>query len=220
MKYLIVSKKIWNKKNFENLNKKIIYNNKINYSQLLKVNPRIIFFIHWSKKIPDKIFQNYLCIQFHSSNLPLFKGGSPIQNQIIRGIKNTKISAFKVEKKLDSGHICMKKPLSLKGSAKEIYDRVENMSLSMVKKIIKIKKLKFIQQTKKGSFFPRRKPYQSNLIYLEKPSLNKIYDFIRMLDAEDYPKAYLEFKKYKLLLSHAKKYKNSINGEFRIIKKK
>ena len=85
----------------------------------------------------------------------------------------------------------MKKPLSLKGSAKEIYHRMENNSLSMIKKIIKKKKLKFIKQTKKGSFFSRRKPYQSNLIKLEVSSLNKIYDFIRMLDSEDYPKEYL-----------------------------
>ena len=95
----------------------------------------------------------------------------------------------------------------------------ENISLSMIKKIIKTKKLKFIKQTKKGSFFSRRKPYQSNLIKLEKPNLNKIYDFIRMLDAKGYPNAYLEFKRYKILLNNAKKYKNSINGEFKIIKK-
>ena len=41
-----------------------------------------------------------------------------------------------------------------------------------------------------------------------------------MLDAKGYPNAYLEFKRYKILLNNAKKYKNSINGEFKIIKKK
>ena len=29
------------------------------------------------------------CICLHESNLPKFRGGSPIQNQIIKGIKKT-----------------------------------------------------------------------------------------------------------------------------------
>ena len=37
-------------------------------------------------------------------------------------------------------------------------------------------------------------------IYLKKPNFKKIYDFIRMLDADNYPNAYFEFKEFKLLL--------------------
>ena len=55
--------------------------------------------------IPRRLYNNFLCIQFHSSNLPSFRGGSPIQNQIIKGLLKTKISALKVEKRLDSGKI-------------------------------------------------------------------------------------------------------------------
>ena len=103
MNYLIYSKKIWNKNNIKILKKRIILKNKIDHQYIKKIKPRIIFFVHWSEIIPEKLFKKFLCIQFHSSNLPYFKGGSPIQNQIIKGLNKTKISAFKIEKKLDSG---------------------------------------------------------------------------------------------------------------------
>jgi len=220
MKYLVISKKIWEISNFEKLDKRVKFKSKLKNSDLLKIKPQIIFFIHWSKKIPRKIFKKYLCIQFHSSNLPYFKGGSPIQNQIINGLNKTKISAFKIEEHFDSGQICMKKTLSLKGNANEIFKRMENISISMINSLINQKKIKFIKQKNKGSFYSRRKPNQSNLINIKKPNFKKIYDFIRMLDADNYPNAYLKFKEFKLLLNKAKKYKNSIDGRFKIIKKK
>ena len=220
MKYLVISKKIWEISNFKKLDKRVQFKTKLKNLDLIKIKPQIIFFIHWSKKIPRNIFNKYLCIQFHSSSLPYFKGGSPIQNQIIRGLSKTKISAFKIEENFDSGKICMKKTLSLKGNASEIFKRIENISISMINLLIKKKKIKFIKQKNKGSYYSRRKPNQSNLIYLKKPNFKKIYDFIRMLDADNYPNAYFEFKEFKLLLNNAKEYKNSIDGKFKIIKKK
>ena len=86
-----------------------------------------------------------MCIQFHSSNLPKFKGGSPIQNQIMNNIKKTKITAFKVNDKIDAGDFCLKKNLDLKGSANEIYIRMEKTCIAMIKKLTKKKENKFFQ---------------------------------------------------------------------------
>ena len=83
MKAIIITKKIWDKKNFINLNKEIFLFNKINYIKIKKIKPDVIFFIHWSKKIKKYIFDKYLCIQFHCSDLPKGRGGSPVQNQIL-----------------------------------------------------------------------------------------------------------------------------------------
>ena len=85
--------------NFKKLNKNILISNKINYRKINKINPKIIFFIHWSKIIDKSLFEKYLCIQFHASDLPNGKG-SPIQNQILLNKKN-KIDTFKITKKLD-----------------------------------------------------------------------------------------------------------------------
>ena len=63
---------------------------KLNY--IKKINPKLIFFPDWSWIIPNEIVQKYQCVCFHESNLPKFRGSSPIQNQIIRGIKIELIS--------------------------------------------------------------------------------------------------------------------------------
>lgn len=219
MSYLIISKKKWGKKNFKNLKNNIYFSNKINYRQLNKVKPKIIFFIFWSKKIKSNIYNKFLCIQFHSSDLPKFRGGSPIQNQIFRGVKKTKISAFKINEKIDTGDVCLKNDLLLNGSAKEIYIKIEKICISMIKKIIKMKKINFKKQKGKSSFFKRRDELQSDLTKLKVYNKIKIFDFIRMLDAPGYPSAFLNLNKFKILFNNAKIINNKINGKFTIIQK-
>ena len=215
--FLIISKKKINKDNFD-LKNNFYFSKKINKKVIKKINPKIIFFIYWSTIVKEDIFDKYTCIQFHSSDLPKFKGGSPIQNQIIKGINQTKISAFKMNSNLDSGNICMKRKVSLKGSAQEIYKRIEKIALKMIFQISKMKKIKFIKPRGKSSYFVRRKPAQSNLKQIKFFNLSKIYDFIRMLDAKDYPKAFLVIGKNKITFTDAKNYKKFISGKYKIEK--
>ena len=162
-KIIIFSKKKWSKQNYENLDKKkFIYYKNINYKNIKKINPKIIFFIHWSKKIERRIFENFLCIQFHCSDLPKFRGGSPVQNQILKGLKNTKLTAFKVNNKLDSGDYCFKKNLSLKGSASQIYERLEKCAFNIIKILIK-KKIHQILQTKRITLILQKKTREKKL---------------------------------------------------------
>ena len=220
IKYLIISKKKWDIKNFKVLNKSFKFLEKLNKREITKYSPKIIFFIHWSHKIPSEIFTNFLCIQFHSSNLPKFKGGSPIQHQIIRGLKKTKITAFKVTDKIDGGDICLKNHLILNGTADQIYKRMEKKCIFMIKNLSTKKKLLFRKQNGKSSYFKRRKFIESNICSIKTPNLKKIFNFIRMLDAPGYPKAFIDLKKYKIFLEKAKIKKNKILiGEFKIAKK-
>ena len=86
---------------------------KLNLKKLKNIKVNNIYFIHWSKLITKKIYNKYNCISFHMTDLPYGRGGSPLQNLIIRGKKNTKISAFKLNNKIDGGPIYLKKILSL-----------------------------------------------------------------------------------------------------------
>ena len=218
--YLIISKKKWDIENFEILNKSYKFSYKLDKRKIIKYSPKIIFFIHWSEKIPLEIFKRYLCIQFHSSDLPKFKGGSPIQNQIVNGIKKTKITAFKVSDKIDAGDICLKNNLDLNGTAIQIFQKMEKKCVYMIKHLSRKKKIRFYRQKGKSSYFKRRKLKDSNIFSIKKPNISKIFNFIRMLDAPDYPKAYIDLKKYKILLENVKIKKNKIlKGEFRIVKK-
>jgi len=219
MKYIIITKKIWDKKNFKNLGKNFILLNKINKNKIKKINPKIIFFIHWSKLIDKSIYDKYLCIQFHSSNLPKGRGGSPIQNQILLNIKNTKLSAFRISKKLDSGPLCLQQKISLNGNALEIFCRLEKTALIMIKKIIKMKNIKFYKQKGVPSFFKRRNPKQSKINLKNTNTINKLYDFLRMLDAPDYPNAYIRLNKFKFSFNNIKLFKNKVYASIEIIKK-
>ena len=218
MKYIIITKKIWNINNFKKLKKNITLLNKIDNIKIKKINPKLIFFIHWSKYIPKNLYNQFVCIQFHSSNLPKGRGGSPIQNQILKKIKKTKISAFKVTSKIDSGPICFQENLALKGSAQNILVDMESKAIKMIYKIINKKNLKFKKQSGKATYYKRRKPYDSKLNFSNIQTINDLYDFLRMLDAPTYPKAFINLKKFQFIFSNIKRNKNILFAKVEIKK--
>ena len=178
---------------------------KLTFNYVKKINPEMIFFPDWSWIVPKEIIKNYKCICFHDSNLPKFRGGSPIQNQIIRGLEKTKSTAFLMTDKLDEGKILLQKNLSLKGSIDEIFQQMIENDHEMIKKIIQ-GKYKLKNQMGKPTKFKRRKPEDSeldNLIH----SKRFIYNFIRML-GDPYPNAFLKIGKRKIFFKEVT-YKNN-----------
>ena len=146
--------------------------------------------------IPESIFSCWNCIVFHMTDLPFGRGGSPLQNLIIRGFRETKISAIQVSKELDSGPIYMQSMLSLEGSAEDIFKRASRIIFEeMIPKFL-TKKLVPKEQSGEVTVFKRRSPKESEL--QEDMDLCMIYDYIRMLDAEGYPNAFLRFGRYRL----------------------
>jgi len=192
---LIVSLKDWNYKNFKKIKKQnfFLIKNKtsFNYQKIKKINPKYIFFPHWSYKISNRIIRNFFCIGFHATDLPYGRGGSPIQNLIIKNHKYTKITAFRVNESLDSGNIIMKNQLSLNGSAQAIYERASKKIFKIIKKIINSKKLMNLKQRGKIVYFKRLT--NNSIINKNDLSIKKLYNKIRMLDAKTYPNAYFLF---------------------------
>ncbi|EAH7188026.1 methionyl-tRNA formyltransferase [Campylobacter lari] len=182
--------------------------------KITKINPDYIFFPHWSFYIPQEIYNNYQCIIFHLGNLPFGRGGSPLQNLIIRGVYKSKICALKACDTLDGGEIYLKHNISFKiSNAQRIYEKISK--IIFFKLIPRILHTKINPRIQKGKvvIFKRRTKEQSNINTLENPNLIKIYDFIRMLDAIDYPKAFLEFENIKMVFQNAKKHNNKIKAE-------
>lgn len=166
---------------------------------LNEFKPDYIFFPHWSYIIPKEIFEKYVCIVFHMTDLPFGRGGSPLQNLIIRGIKQTKISALKVVQELDAGPIYLKNDLMLSGTAEEIYIRASEIIFKEMIPTIIQSNIKPVNQVGEVVEFKRRKVSESEIT--SDMSLEKIYDHIRMLDAEGYPHSYINFGDYKLILT-------------------
>lgn len=163
--------------------------------------PDYIFFPHWSYLIPKEIYASYPCIVFHMTDLPFGRGGSPLQNLIARGIEKTKISAIRVEEGLDTGDIYWKEELDLSGNADAIFRRASAIIFSNMIPQILTGTLVPYQQEGEVTAFKRRKPEQSRLE--ADKDLRQLYDHIRMLDGEGYPKAYLEFGRYQLEFTEA-----------------
>jgi methionyl-tRNA formyltransferase len=167
---------------------------------LSELNPEIIFIPHWSYILPKSIFENFECIVFHMTDLPYGRGGSPLQNLIINGHTETKLSALKVSARIDEGPIYLKKDLSLEGSAKEIFSRSTDLIEEMIIEII-VKSPIPEKQFGEPIFFSRRRPEESNISNAD--SLNDVYNHIRMLDAEGYPHAYFETQNIRFEFTNA-----------------
>lgn len=196
----------------------VIINEKreLNAERLRILQPKYVFFPHWSFIIPASIYDHYECIVFHMTDLPYGRGGSPLQNLIVRGHQKTKISALRVAKGMDTGDIYLKKPLSLLGTAEEVFLRAGKVILEMSEEILKTNPQPVVQE---GEVVPfdRRTPKDGDVATLA--SLDKVHDFIRMLDAEGYPNAYLETKYLRFEFTRSGLKKDQIIADVRIIKK-
>ncbi len=188
----------------------------LSIDNLNKIKPKYIFFPHWSFIIPSEVYNNFECIIFHMTDVPFGRGGSPLQNLIARKIYETKISALKCTKELDAGDVYLKYPLSLYGTAEEIYIRAANIIKLMIQEIIQ-KDLYPITQNGEIVTFRRRLPEEGNIANLSE--LEQVFDYIRMLDAEDYPKAFLETKHFKFEFQRASLKNGFINADVKITKK-
>ena len=150
------------------------------------------------------------------TDLPFGRGGSPLQNLIARGYKETYISAIKCQKEIDSGPIYLKKKLQLNGSANDIFERCNVIIQNMIIEILS-NDIKPVKQTGQPTFFKRRKPKDGNITKLE--NLNDVYNYIRMLDHKIYPNAFLTTDNLKFEFKKAKDNGNSITANVKISKR-
>ena len=216
MRIIIATKKTWNirlanglKNSMSDCLINLITDEKdLNLAFLNELQPDYIFFPHWSSIIPKKIYENYECVVFHMTDLPFGRGGSPLQNLIVRGIDSTVISAIRVTKVLDGGDVYLKRPISLHGSAEEIYMRASEIIFGeMIPHILENRPVP-TPQIGTPTDFKRRTPKMSEL--RGDMTEIQIFDHIRMLDAEGYPPAFLCFGDYVFKFSRAKRTESGI----------
>ena len=195
MKIILLTSRPWNlpivQEIEQELDAKVLVINRkedLNTENLKNFAPDWIFVPHWSHIIPDSIHQNFKVVIFHMTDLPYGRGGSPLQNLIVKGHKKTKISALACSTGVDDGPIYLKADLDLAGSAQEIFLRARSVITNMILVIARTNPKPTPQQGEIVEF-KRRKPSEGNL--LEVQGLEKIYDYIRMLDCEGYPNSFI-----------------------------
>jgi len=149
----------------------------------------------WSWRVPTKIVEQYACIGLHPSDLPNYRGGSPLQHQIIDGLTESRCSLFRLNADYDTGPMLAQAPMSFKGMISEVLDELVRAGSELL-----IQALQDwphwemqCQELSKGFVRARRKPEASRLDrndFLQKP-LRELYNFIRAL-GDPYPNAFLE----------------------------
>jgi len=173
--------------------------------------PNMIFFVGWSWILPKEVVQHGICICLHPSPLPRYRGGSPIQNQIINGEKESALTLFVMDEKIDHGAIAWQKSFSLAGDLQNVLDRIAQAGLEGIDDVLRQYfdngKLHVTpQDEKRATYFKRRTPDMSEI----KPkdfltnTAEQIYDKVRALQ-DPYPNAYIVCKgNTKLYLQNVK----------------
>ena len=178
----------------------ITSNKELTHQQISEIQPEKIFFMHWNHRIPQQIFDEWECIVFHTAPLPIGRGGTPIQNLIERGFTHAPLNALRVTGELDAGPIYGSREIELGGSLTEIFERIRLAAAELVEFIIGENPIPS-EQVGVPLVFRRRPPEDSEISGGE--SLEELYDKIRMVDYEGYPRAFFHLGGYKLTFSDA-----------------
>ena len=189
----------------------------LDLGKLQAFNPAYVFFPHWSWKIPAEVHKGFECVIFHMTDLPYGRGGSPLQNLIARGMKETQLTALRCVTELDAGPIYMKQPLSLLGTAEEILMRASELTGEMIVKLVHQRP---VPQAQVGepTVFRRRTPQDGDLAPLD--TLEKLFDHVRMLDGDGYPRAFLDTEHFRLEFCRASLKPDGVVADVKITRKK
>jgi methionyl-tRNA formyltransferase len=223
-RYLVLGSKPWNLRLFDERLKTLPGSwhylgapGELSLERVREIDPRYLFFLHWSWKVPAEIVEQYECVCFHMTDVPYGRGGSPLQNLIVRGRKETKLTALRMSRELDAGPVYRQAPLSLQGGGEEIYLRAGQLAAEMIAQMVRLQP-KAVPQKGKVVTFKRRRPQESELgAFPPAPaSLEALFDFIRMLDAEGYPPAFLEHSGFRFEFSRPALYEGRIAADVKI----
>lgn len=172
----------------------LIFRSSAQYKEevLKDFRPDLVLFYGWSWHVPEQILQNYKCLMLHPSPLPKYRGGSPIQNQIIAGEKISKVSIFLMNNEIDAGDIVAQEDLSLEGNLDEIFTRIEDSGVRLTLNILENGLKPVSQDHSKATYCKRRRPEDSEITIeeLTRSKAGYLSNKIRML-ADPYPNAFI-----------------------------
>lgn len=172
----------------------------------------VVFYYSWSWIIKEPILSKYICLCLHPSPLPKYRGGSPIQNQVINGELESAVSVFRMGKGLDDGDIYKQIPMSLSGTIDDIFSRMTSLGIIITRQFILDfvdNKVIFIPQQllEENPPLKRRSPKQSE-IFLETISFisyTELNNMVRSL-LDPYPNVFISFSDGKLFIQEIKRY--------------
>lgn len=221
--YLVAARRRWHRQVFEEVVSRwperwvlVTERRELTRALVDELRPRYVFFPHWSWIVPDEILSASECVCFHETDVPYGRGGSPIQNLIARGHRETVVTALRMTPEVDAGPVYDRRPLSLEGLGEEIYLRAAYLAADMMRRIADEEPT---PRAQKGApvLFERRTPAQSRLP--EGGTLRDLFDHVRMLDAAGYPRAFVDVGPWRLELSRPALRTGAVEADVRITRR-
>ena len=104
--------------------------------QIKNFNADVGVVVSFGKIIPEKVFTlpKYGCFNIHFSLLPKYRGASPVQQALIDGCTKTGVTAFYIEKGLDTGNILVQKELDIdiKDTSETLFDKLNVLGIKVM----------------------------------------------------------------------------------------
>lgn len=125
-----------------------------------------LFIIGWSQIAKKEVLETptYGCIGMHPTLLPIGRGRAAIPWAILKGLKETGVTMFKLDEGVDTGDIIGQGviPLDENITATELYQKVDKMHISLISKywndIVNNNVTLMKQDESKATVWPGRKP--------------------------------------------------------------
>lgn len=175
-------------------------NNDLDYHLTTWLNADLVLFCGWSTPPTQEMLESYSTVPMfteHPASSDRYTPGTPLQNQILDGVRFTKHRLVKVAyPELSLRQYSHEVDMDLSGNMDDVLYQMEatsrmlfNMFLDQFPNV----EWKTWEEVPAEKQVPRRQPAQSHLMWSEMGSLTtrQLYDRIRCLE-DPYPNAYLE----------------------------
>lgn len=110
--------------------------------EIKKYNADAGVVVSFGKIIPEKIFNapKHKCFNIHFSLLPKYRGASPVQQALLDGEGKTGVTAFFIEKGLDTGDIILQKEqiIDSKDTAETLFNKLNILGVEVMNKTLDI----------------------------------------------------------------------------------
>lgn len=162
-----------------------------------------VFLAGWSWILDAQLCRDNLIVGVHPSDLPRYAGGTPIQHQILDGVRTSKATLFRLTEKVDQGPTIIKEHLDLSGSLDEVF---ESLAIATARLYLRFESSlpnppempPPVQDPPKEFHKRRLTPIDGRLTSssLEKMTARGLYDFLRCREdvggESVYPNSYFE----------------------------
>ena len=139
--YVIASQQSWGERVFATLSNSpnwyLVRTLDTLRSEIIIRQPRYVFFLSWSSRVPSDVLAQTECVNFHCTALPYGRGGGPIENLILRGHSETVLTAHRMVDEIDAGPIYGQRgPISLDGTKEQILERFVCPCIDLIRWLI------------------------------------------------------------------------------------